>query len=201
MENNNPATLVEVTIDGRTVSVPDDFTVLQAALEAGVEIPTLCYLKEINQIGACRICLVEIERARGLQPACVYPVNQGMVVHTNNELIRSTRRAVLELILSNHPMECLTCTRNKSCELQALADQFGVRDIPYQGANPAARVDTASPSIERNSEKCVLCKRCVSVCQQVQQIAALGINNRGLESYVGQTLMHWPHMMQSTSSR
>jgi NADP-reducing hydrogenase subunit HndD len=108
-----------------------------------------------------------------------------MIVHTNNKLIRDTRRAVLELILSNHPMECLTCTRNKSCELQALADQFGVTDIPYRGANPQARIDTQSPSIERNSEKCVLCKRCVSVCQQVQQVAALGVINRGFESYVG----------------
>jgi NADP-reducing hydrogenase subunit HndD len=127
--------MLNITIDGQQMQVPEGITVLEAARMAGIKIPTLCYLKDINEMGACRVCLVEIERARGLQPSCMYPVMEGMVVRTNTPAIREARKAVVELILSNHPMECLTCDRNTNCELQALAKQFGITDVRFQGEN------------------------------------------------------------------
>ncbi len=123
--------MVTLTIDGQEVQVPAGTTVLEAAQRAGIEIPTLCFLKEMNKIGACRVCLVEIEKARGLQASCVYPVAEGIKVKTNTPAIREARKAVVELILSNHPMECLTCNRSTNCELQALAKKLGIKDIRF----------------------------------------------------------------------
>ena len=128
-------------------------------------------------------CLVEIERARGLQPSCMYPVNEGMVVRTNTPAIREARKAVVELILSNHPMECLTCDRNTNCELQALAKQFGISEVRFQGENTAFEKDDSSPSIVRNPDKCLLCRRCVSVCNKVQGVGVLGMTDRGLKVF------------------
>jgi NADP-reducing hydrogenase subunit HndD len=182
--------MLNITIDGQQMQVPEGITVLEAARMAGIKIPTLCYLKEINKIGACRICLVEIERARGLQPSCMYPVNEGMVVRTNTPAIREARKAVIELILSNHPMECLTCDRNTNCELQALAKQFGISEVRFQGENTFFEKDTSSPSIVRNPDKCVLCRRCVSVCNKVQGVGVLGMTDRGFESIAAPVFGH-----------
>lgn len=176
--------MVTLTIDGREVQAPVGSTVLQAAQKAGIDIPTLCHLKDINKIGACRVCLVEVENARGLQASCVYPVSQGLKVKTNTSQIREARKAVVELILSNHPMECLTCNRSTNCELQALAKQFGIKDIRFQGENTVFPVDSSTPSIERIPDKCVLCRRCVAACSEVQGVGILGLNERGFASIV-----------------
>lgn len=182
--------LVNLTIDGQNVQVPEGTTVLEAARQAGIKIPTLCYLKDINQIGACRVCVVEIEKARGLQASCVYPVAEGMVVRTNTPAVREARKAVVELILSNHPMECLTCERNTKCELQALAKQFGITDIRFKGENTEFPKDTSSPAIVRNPDKCILCRRCVSVCNKVQGVGVLGTTDRGFNSIVAPAFHH-----------
>lgn len=176
--------MVCLTIDGQEVRVPEGTTVLEAARKAGIDIPTLCYLKEINKIGACRVCLVEIENTRGLQASCVYPVGEGMKVRTNTPAIREARKAVVELILSNHPMECLTCNRSTNCELQALAKKLGIKDIRFTGENSEFRPDFSSASIERIPDKCILCRRCVAVCNQVQGVGVLGLANRGFNSIV-----------------
>ncbi len=182
--------MLNITIDGQQMQVPEGITVLEAARKAGIKIPTLCYLKDINKIGACRICLVEIERARGLQPSCMYPVMEGMVVRTNTPAIREARKAVVELILSNHPMECLTCERSTNCELQALAKQFGITEVRFQGENTVFPKDTSSPSIVRNPDKCVLCRRCVSVCNKVQGVGVLGMTERGFDSIAAPAFNH-----------
>ncbi|MEQ2129821.1 NADH-dependent [FeFe] hydrogenase, group A6 [Caldanaerobacter subterraneus KAk] len=175
---------VRVTIDGITVEVPSHYTVLEAAKEAGIDIPTLCYLKEINKIGACRICLVEIEGVRNLQTSCTYPVFDGMKVYTNTPKIREARRLNLELILSNHDRNCLTCVRSTNCELQALAKRLGVEEIRFEGENIRYPIDDGSPAVVRDPNKCVLCRRCVAVCSEVQNVFAIGMVNRGFKTMV-----------------
>jgi len=175
---------VRVMIDSITVEVPSHYTVLEAAKEAGIDIPTLCYLKEINQIGACRICVVEIEGVRNLQTSCTYPVFDGMKVYTNTPKVREARKLNLELILSNHDRSCLTCIRNTNCELQSLSKKLGVDEIRFEGENIKYSIDNASPSIVRDPNKCVLCRRCVSVCSQVQNVFAIGMVNRGFKTMV-----------------
>ena len=177
--------MVTVYIDDTEVKVPSDYTVLKAAQKAGIKIPTLCYLKDINQIGACRVCLVEIERARGLQASCVYPVSEGLKVHTHTPKVLQARKAVVELLLSNHPQECLTCSRNTNCELLALAKELGIEEVSFKGERKTYDLDLSSPSIVRDANKCVLCRRCVAVCNEVQRVGALGLINRGFESKVG----------------
>ncbi|ABY93410.1 MULTISPECIES: NADH-dependent [FeFe] hydrogenase, group A6 [unclassified Thermoanaerobacter] len=175
---------VRVMIDSITVEVPSHYTVLEAAKEAGIDIPTLCYLKEINQIGACRICVVEIEGVRNLQTSCTYPVFDGMKVYTNTPKVREARKLNLELILSNHDRSCLTCIRNTNCELQSLSKKLGVDEIRFEGENIKYSIDNASPSIVRDPNKCVLCRRCVSVCSEVQNVFAIGMVNRGFNTMV-----------------
>ncbi len=179
--------MITLTIDGIQVTVPDGTTVLEAAKEAKINIPTLCYLKGINQIGACRICMVEIEGARGLAAACVMPAGDGMIVRTNTPKLRSVRKANLELLLSNHNRECTTCVRSGNCELQALSNEYGVTAVPFQGAKTfeGCPVDDVSPSIVRDNSKCIHCRRCIAVCQNVQKIGAIGISKRGFNSTVG----------------
>ena len=176
---------VNITIDGIKVTVPADYTVLEAAKEAKIYIPTLCYLKDINQIGACRMCLVEASGTRGLAAACVLPVTEGMVVTTNNEKIRKARKANLELLLSNHNRECTSCVRAGNCELRTLCTELGVRDYPYEGSKTESVVDDLSPSIVRDNSKCILCRRCVAACNDVQKIGAIGVARRGFKTRVG----------------
>ncbi len=177
--------MVKVTIDGIKVEVPKGSTVLEAARAAGIHIPTLCYLKGVNEIGACRMCLVEVKGARSLQASCVYSVADGMEVRTNSPAVRDARRTNLELILSDHDRSCLTCVRGGNCELQALSRQLGVDGIRFEGERVHFAVDDASPAIVRDPNKCILCRRCISTCRNVQGIGAIGISERGYHSVVG----------------
>lgn len=176
---------VNITINGKQLQVPSNYTVLQAAKSANIHIPTLCYLEGVNQLGACRMCLVEINGTRGLQASCVYPVNEGMVVQTNTPAIREARKVTLELILSNHDRKCLTCTRNQSCELQKLAEELNIQDIRFEGEQEKHPIDDYSPSIVRDPNKCILCRRCVSACKNLQSVSAINTINRGFKSVVG----------------
>ena len=175
--------MVNLTIDGVKVSVEAGTTVLKAAHAAGIKIPTLCWLKDINEIGACRMCVVDVG-ARALAAACVMPVSEGMVVKTNTPQVRQARKSVLELILSNHERKCLSCVRSQNCELQALAKELGVEESKFDGDNIHYELDTFSPSIVRDPNKCILCRRCVSVCRNVQKIGAIGAVNRGFKTVI-----------------
>lgn len=176
--------MVNLKINGQDVCVPEGYTILDAAREVGINIPTLCYLKDINQIGACRMCLVEVKGARALQAACVYPVAEGIEVFTNSEKARNARRLTLELILSNHERKCLTCIRNRNCELQSLAEELGVDDIRFEGENLKYEIDDESTSIIRDNSKCVLCRRCIGACDN-QQISVISCVNRGFSTEIG----------------
>ncbi len=176
---------VNVTIDGMKVEVPSNYTILEAARKAGVHIPTLCYLKGVNEVGSCRVCLVEVEGARALCTACVYPVSDGMVIKTNSARVRNTRKATLELILSDHNQACLECIRNKNCELQDLCEEYGIRGNSFNGVRSAGEIDNLSASIVRDDSKCIKCGRCVNTCQQVQKVGLLSFINRGFETKVG----------------
>lgn len=179
---------VKVTINGMEVSVPSDYTVLMAAREANIDIPTLCYLKDINEIAACRLCVVEADidgrPLRNLPASCVLKVENGMNVRTNTTRVREAVRTNLELILANHNRECLTCFRNGTCELQKLCDEMGIGEIPYEGHKRKAILDNVSSSIVRDSSKCILCGRCISVCKDVQGIGILDFTKRGFETEV-----------------
>ena len=179
--------MINLTIDGIAVTVEEGTTVLEAAKAAKINIPTLCYLKGINQIGACRICMVEIEGARGLAAACVMPVGEGMNVKTNTPKLRQVRKDNLGLLLSNHNRECTTCVRSGSCELQALCTEYGVSEITYAGAKTFSPdcIDDVSPSIVRDNSKCIHCRRCIAACQNIQKIGAIGMSKRGFNSTVG----------------
>ncbi len=175
--------MINLTIDGVKVSVPAGTTVLEAARQANIHIPTLCFLKDINEIGACRMCVVDCG-GRSLAAACVMPASEGMVVKTNTPAVRAARKSVLELILSNHERKCLSCVRSQNCELQALAKELGVEENRYEGANIEYPLDTFSPSIVRDPNKCILCRRCVSACRNVQKIGAIGAVNRGFKTII-----------------
>lgn len=177
--------MINLTIDGVSVSVPEGSTVLEAARAANINIPTLCYLKDVQQIGACRLCLVEIEKARGLSAACVMPVSEGMVVRTNTEQLRKQRKVNLELLLASHNRECTSCVRSENCELQALCREYGVKEYPYDGAGKETSIDDLSPSIVRDSSKCINCRRCVAACTNVQEIGAIGVSKRGFKTKIG----------------
>ena len=177
--------MVTLKIGGREIQVQENSTVLEAALAAGVKIPTLCNLKDINQIGACRMCLVEDAKSGKLQASCALPVSEGMDIITNSPKVLNARRAVLELILSDHDRSCLTCKRNRTCELQALADELGVTELPYEGEHSPRTIDEISPSIVRDNNKCILCRRCVAACHLTQGVDAIGMQNRGFRTEVG----------------
>ena len=177
--------MVNIKINGQAIQVEEGTTVLEAARGTNIDIPTLCYLKDINEIGACRMCVVEIKGMRALQAACVYPVSEGLEVETNNKRVRDARRVTLELILSNHDRKCLTCPRNTNCELQALSDKLNIKDIHYSGESPVHEIDNKSVSIVRDPNKCILCRRCVSVCKDIQNVAVIDANDRGFKSTVG----------------
>lgn len=175
---------VTLKINGQAVTVPADYTILQAAREAGIDIPTLCYLKDVSQTGSCRMCVVEIKGARNLQAACVYPVSEGLEVFTNTPKVRRSRKVTLELLLSNHERKCLTCVRNRNCELQTLAEELGIDEISYEGERKEHEIDQLSPSIIRDNNKCVLCRRCVSVCKNIQTVAVIDATERGFNTTI-----------------
>lgn len=176
--------LITLTIDGQEVKVKKGTTILQAAKQAGIDIPTLCFLKEINEVGDCRICLVEVEGRRGFATSCIQTVEEGMVVHTHTPNVLEARHVILDLIISNHSKDCLTCTRSGNCELQALAVKFNVLNVEFPGARSEHKIDDLSPSIVRDFNKCILCRRCVAACKNVQKIGAIDCINRGFESCI-----------------
>ncbi len=176
--------MVNVKINGIAVSVPKGSTILEAAREAGVEIPTLCYLKDLNEIGACRMCMVEATGARGLVTACVYPVAEGMEVQTNTARVQKARKTTLELILSTHDKRCLSCSRSTDCELQKLCKDYGVEDSgKFDGDRPQYELDTSTAHLVRDNNKCILCRRCVAACQQ-QFVSVIGANDRGIDTHI-----------------
>ena len=177
--------MLNVTVNGIAVSVPKGATILEAARVAGVEIPTLCYMKEKNEIGACRICVVEATGARGLVTACVYPVTEGMAIQTNTPKVRDARKTTLELILSTHDMNCLSCPRSTNCELQKLCLEYGVDSHAFEGFKPTYELDYSTPHLVRDNNKCILCRRCVAVCEE-QYVSVIGANNRGIDTCIGQ---------------
>ena len=179
--------MIKINIDGRDVEVEKGITVLQAARKANIDIPTLCFLKEINASGDCRMCIVEIEGRRGFVPSCITKVEDGMVIKTDTPEINEARKVILDLIVSSHNRDCLTCVRNGNCELQVLAEKFGITDIEYKGEKVEEHIDDMSPSIVRDASKCIMCKRCVATCKNVQEVSAIDVAGRGYKSHISTT--------------
>ncbi len=177
---------ITLKINNVEVSAPEGSTILEAARLAQIEIPTLCFLKEINEIGACRMCVVEVKGARSLVTACVYPITEGMEVFTNTPKVVASRKKTLELLLSNHEKKCLSCVRSESCELQKLCKDYGIEDEnKYDGERPQYELDTSAAHMVRDNNKCILCRRCVAACEKTQGIGVIGANERGFKTYIG----------------
>lgn len=177
---------INIKINGMDVSAPAGSTILEAAHLAGIRIPTLCFLKEINEIGACRMCIVEVKGARNLVAACVHPINEGMEVWTNTPQLIESRRRTLQLILSNHDRKCLSCVRSGNCELQQLCKELGVADESYfDGTKTEYEIDDTAAHMIRDNNKCILCRRCSAVCEKTQGIGVIGPNNRGFDTIMG----------------
>ena len=173
-------------INGLDVQAPKDATILEAANSAGIRIPTLCYLKEINAIGACRMCVVEVKGARSFAAACVHPISEGMIVQTNTKALRESRKMTLELTLSNHRTDCLSCERSLTCELQALAQEYKVDQYKFSACEDlSAKIDDSTPHLIRDNSKCILCRRCVAVCRHNQYVGVIGVKERGFATCVG----------------
>lgn len=176
---------VKVKVNGVEVECPANATVLEAARLAGFEIPTLCYMKDISAIGACRICVTEVKGARGLVAACVYPVEEGMEINTNSQKAYNARRMTLELILSNHRRDCLTCDRNQNCELQKLAKDYNIKDVRFgHPEDMKPQIEDSMIHLIRDNSKCILCRRCVAVCKDMQSIGVIGPNDRGYDTHI-----------------
>lgn len=176
---------ITLQINGISVTVPDGSTILDASVKAGVRIPTLCFLKDINAIGACRMCLVEVKGARGLMAACVAPATEGMEVYTTSPKLRENRKTTLELILSNHRMDCLSCSRSTNCELQTLANEYGCDTERFGKHDMPAEYEQSTPHLIRDNSKCILCRRCVAVCRQNQHVGVIGPIARGFNTHIG----------------
>lgn len=179
---------MNITINGKTCWAKPGETVLDVAHREGLNIPTLCHLSGFSPTGSCRICTVEVEDSGSLVPACAYPVYEGMDVKTNSPRVRRSRKTIIELLVANHPQDCLFCVRSGSCELQNLTQEYGVRTHRYQGERRRARIDIASPALERDPEKCILCGRCVRVCHETQHVGAIDFVHRGFKSAVAPAL-------------
>ena len=177
--------MLNIKINGVDYKAPAGSTILEACRLANIEIPTLCFLKDINEIAACRICMVEVKNARSLVAACVYPINEGIEIFTNTKRVVESRKKTIELILSNHRMDCLSCVRSGNCELLALARANGVDDTKYQGAKTPTKIDDSAVHLIRDNSKCVLCRRCIAVCSKYQSVGVIGTNNRGFKTIVG----------------
>lgn len=177
--------MVTLTINGQTVQAPKNATILEAARSAGIYIPTLCYHPELAPEGACRLCVVEASGARSLVASCVYPVAEGMVVKTNTPKVRAARKMVVELLLANHPKDCLSCQKSGDCELQKIAADLGLRKIRFEGgARKAHTIDGSNPCLVRDQEKCILCGRCIRICRDVQGMNVYSFANRGFDTIV-----------------
>ncbi|MBQ5349310.1 MAG: (2Fe-2S)-binding protein, partial [Phascolarctobacterium sp.] len=178
-------TMVNLTINGKQVQAPQGATILEAARAAGIHIPTLCYHPELRPEGACRLCMVEASGARTLVASCVYPVSEGMVVNTNTNKVREARKMVVELLLANHPKDCLSCQKSGDCELQKIAADLGMRKIRFEGGERKTHtIDCSNPSLVRDQEKCILCGRCIRVCRDVQGMSVYSFARRGFDTIV-----------------
>jgi NADP-reducing hydrogenase subunit HndD len=177
--------MINLTINNKKITALEGETILEAAARNNIMIPHLCYLKDVHAIGSCRICVVEVEGAKTLQASCIVPVREGMVVHTNSEKVRKARKLLYELMLSDHPKDCLSCERNRKCEFQELGELIGIDKARFDGEMSADRVDDSSPSIVRDLSKCVLCRRCVTVCNEIQGVGILNAQNRGFKTVIG----------------
>ena len=178
------AETITLTINDKPVEAQAGQTLLQVCRDNGIDIPTLCYLEDLFPSGACRMCVVEVEGARGLVPSCAFPAADGQVVHTHSPRARRARKTIVELLLANHPQECLTCVRSGGCELQTLSQDLGVREKHYEGAHREQPIDASSVSLVRDPEKCILCGRCVRVCEEVQGVAAIDFTSRGFQTVI-----------------
>ncbi len=177
---------INIKINGMSLAVPQGSTILEAARLAHIDIPTLCYLKEINEIGACRICVVEVKGARSLVAACVFPVNEGMEIYTNTPKVLDARKKTLELILSDHDRKCLSCVRSGDCELQKLCRDLKVEDEShFEGEMNQFEIDNSATHMYRDNNKCILCRRCSAVCEKIQSVAVIGANERGFKTNIG----------------
>ncbi len=176
---------VNLKINNKEISVPAGTTILEAARSAGIRIPTLCYLKDINAIGACRVCVVEVKGARNLVASCVYPVSEGMEVFTNTQRVLNSRKTTVELLLSDHKKDCLSCVRSTNCELQSLAHELGCDEHKYEGEVNTFPIDETTPYLVRDNNKCILCGRCVAACREYQSVAVIGMNARGFKTHIG----------------
>ena len=176
--------MINIIIDNIQLTVKEGTTILEAAKKINIDIPTLCFLKEINEVGDCRICLVQVEGRRGFATSCIQKCEEGMKIYTNSAKVIKARKEILELILSNHNRDCLTCIRNGNCELQDLAIKYNIRNIKLDGVKSERKIDDKSPSIVRDQSKCILCRRCTAVCKNVQKIGAIDSVNRGFESCI-----------------
>ena len=179
--------IINFKIDGIDAKTKKGTTILEAARQNGIDIPTLCFLKDINEVGDCRMCIVEVEGRKGFATSCIQKVEEGMVIKTHSPEVLEARKAILELILSNHHKDCLTCTRSGNCELQNLCIQFNIQKINYEGEMTEHKIDDKSPAIVRDFNKCILCRRCVATCKNVQEIGAIDCINRGFNSCISTT--------------
>ncbi|KPU46345.1 NADP-reducing hydrogenase subunit HndC [Oxobacter pfennigii] len=182
--------MINLKIDGNDILVAKGTTILEAARQFNIDIPTLCFLKEINEVGSCRMCVVEVEGSKKLQPSCVTKVSEGMVIRTNSRQVRDTRKVILELLLSNHNRECLSCERNLSCELQKLSKEMGIETPDFPRMEAAEQKVQLSPSIVRDQSKCILCGRCISVCEKIQNVGVISFANRSYETTVTTPFNH-----------
>ena len=176
--------MVNVTIDGRKLQVPKSATVLTAAKASGINVPSLCYHPELRPEGACRVCVVEVEGAKSLVASCVYPVNEGMVVHTNTPAVREARKMIVELLLANHPQDCLSCQRSTNCELQDMAADLGIRKVRFDGVKKNLPLDNNNPALVRDQNKCILCGRCIKACSDRQGVDVYSFAKRGFDTTV-----------------
>ena len=179
--------MLNLTINGKACTAKDGSTIMEAAKQNDIHIPSLCYMENVHQYGACRICVVEVEGAKNLQASCMVKAREGMVIQTNSPKVRAARKMLYDLMISNHPKDCLSCERNRSCELQALGEELGVTENRIQGEMGPSRIDV-SPSITRDTSKCILCRRCVTVCNEIQHVGAIAAQNRGFKTVISPSM-------------
>ena len=177
--------MINLTINNKKLQVEEGTTIFEAAKLNNILIPHFCYMENVHQIGSCRICVVEVEGGKTLMASCVTPATEGMIVHTNSERVRDVRKVIFELMLSDHPKECLSCWRNQNCELQDLGNLIQLHEFRYEGAKSKDVIDTSSPSIVRDSSKCILCRRCVTVCNEIQGVGLMNPHHRGFSTFIG----------------
>lgn len=177
--------MINLTINNKAIQAEEGTTIFEAAKQHNILIPHFCYMENVHQIGSCRICVVEVEGGKTLMASCVTAVKEGMIVHTNSERVRNVRKVIYELMLSDHPKECLSCWRNQNCELQDLGNLIQISEFRYEGAKSKDIIDSSSPSIVRDSSKCILCRRCVTVCNDIQGVGLMNPHHRGFSTFIG----------------